>query len=173
MKRMKSVDKASCHMLSPDSTTHTTSLILFIFPKILNLISQGCTSGLSFVLFVYDFRKQKWFWYHQKNVLSCRITRWNIYQIKNCVLDTRSIVELMPTNIIKTIRDQNQTGDVHTALHSGGSQFPSIVGTVKLNMDKLIRVQETQEDHCGSGWNKITKRRQESYIYFHFHISAW
>ena len=57
----------------------------------------------------------------------------------------------MPTNIIKTIRDQNQTGDVHTALNSGGSQFPSIVGTWKLNMDKLIRVQETQEDHCGSG----------------------
>ena len=170
---MKLLDKASCHMLSPDSIIHTTSLILFIFPKILSPIRQGCISGLSFVLFVYDFRKQKWCWYHQKNVLSCRITRWSIYQIKNCVLDTRYIVELMPTNIIKTIRDQKQTGDVHTALNSEGSQFPSIVGIVKLNMDKLIRVQETQEGHCGSGWDQITKRRQESYIYFHFQISAW
>ena len=57
----------------------------------------------------------------------------------------------MPTNIIKTLSGQGQTRDVLTALTSEGSNFPSMVGIGKLNMGKLIHVQETQEGHCGSG----------------------
>ena len=119
--------------------------------RILYYISKA--AFLSYlVLFVYHFRKQDWLWYHPKNVLSCRLRTWVIYQIKNCVLETNSIVELMPINITKTKEGQNKTGIVHTALNSKGLDFPIVFGTRKLNLDKQILVRETQEDHCGSGW---------------------